>query len=80
MSFGEIQGLTLKKWLLLRKLYLQELLQIETKPCALCDMNREIIYSASYDRDLNVECFDVCQLCGIELIQVSDAIVKSLRP
>ena len=77
-KFGLVEGLTLKRYVLVRKLYLQELLQVETKPCGVCNLNREILYSASYDRDRNVEIFDVCDLCGNELIDGSKTILQEI--
>ena len=76
--FGKAEGLTLAHYVLVRDLHLRELVVVETKSCAICDLNREILYYGNYEG--YAESFNVCELCGKELIENSAAIIKSLRP
>ena len=78
-GFGLIEGTTLKNYKLLRIIYLKEQVFVEEATCALCDLNREILYWGCYDRNRNVEAFYVCELCGKELIESSAAIIKSVE-
>lgn len=66
--------IVLKNHKLLRRLYLQERLEVNEDVCAICDFNREILYYGNYDRNRNVECFNVCELCGKDLITNSAAL------
>jgi len=77
--FGEIEGTALKRFKLLRVVYLLELLQVEEQQCSICDFNREILYHGSYDRDTNVELFNVCESCGKDLINGSKAILAEAQ-
>ena len=67
--------IVLKRYRIVRGLHLQERLEIETRQCAICDFNREIIYYGYYD-DKN-ESFNVCQLCGKDLIERSAKLYKT---
>lgn len=73
--FGLIEGTTLKNYKLVRILYLKEQLIVQEDSCAICDLNREILYWGSYDRDKNVEAFYICEVCGKELIESSAGII-----
>jgi hypothetical protein len=80
VQYGQIENKTvLKKYRLLRRVYLSERLEIEESQCAICDFNREILYWGSYDRDINVECFNVCQSCAGELIDGTERIITEVR-
>jgi hypothetical protein len=76
-KFGQIEGLSLKKYRLLKVLILTENFQIETKTCNGCDFSREILYSAYYETKNEV--FDICELCGKELIEDNRRILQELK-
>lgn len=79
-KFGQMEGGTvLKEWRLVRVLYLHELFQIEDAFCEICGFTREILYSGSYDRNRNVESFNVCDGCGKTLIANNKAILKAVK-
>lgn len=75
--FGQVDGTTLKRYVLVRKLHLQELLVIEELQCAICDFTREIIYLGHYD-DM-AEAFNICELCGKELIKTSEGYIAQIK-
>ena len=79
VQYGLIDNISLQQYRLARRLYLQELLQVEVAKCAVCDLDREILYFGSYDRNINVECFNVCELCGRQLINGSEEVISEIR-